>query len=126
MHNVESFVKEPRHTNYLYMHPQDASARGLKEGSLARVESKTGRVHAQVRCSDELMVGTVALPHGWGHASADGLSVARTTAGVNANVLSADGPAGVEPLSGMVHLTGIPVHVQRVDGLARETERAEG
>jgi anaerobic selenocysteine-containing dehydrogenase len=113
MHNVEAFVKKPRDTNYLYMHPEDAATRGLAEGDVARISSATGSVEARVKHSDDLMPGAVALPHGWGHASAQGLSVARTTSGVNANVLSADGVAGVEPLAGMVHLTGIPVEVDR-------------
>jgi anaerobic selenocysteine-containing dehydrogenase len=115
MHNVDAFVKKPRDTNYLYMHPLDARARGLDDGALARVKSATGSVEARVKHSDDLMPGSVALPHGWGHARADGLSVASATTGVNANVLAADGVAGVEPLAGMVHLTGIPVDVTAVE-----------
>jgi hypothetical protein len=57
------------------------------------------------------MRGTVALPHGWGHQSATGLSVARKLGGVNVNILAADGPDNVEPLSGMAQLTGIRVQV---------------
>jgi formate dehydrogenase len=58
------------------------------------------------------MPGTVALPHGWGHQHAAGLSVASRTSGVNVNLLAADGPDRVERISGMAHLTGIPVEVK--------------
>jgi hypothetical protein len=53
----------------------------------------------------------VALPHGWGHQKADGLSVASKTLGANANILAPDGPDSIEPISGMAHFNGIPVRV---------------
>lgn len=112
MHNVEAFVKRPRDTNYLYMHPDDAAALGLRDGDLADVSTETGRVRVPVKYSDDMMLGAVALPHGWGHAGADGLSIASATRGVNANALASDGPRAVERLSGMAHLTGIPVEVR--------------
>ncbi|HEY6876616.1 MAG TPA: molybdopterin-dependent oxidoreductase, partial [Polyangiales bacterium] len=33
LHNVQRFVDGKRNTNYLYMHPEDATARGIGEGS---------------------------------------------------------------------------------------------
>lgn len=61
------------------------------------------------------MPGTVALPHGWGHQSTH-MQVAKATRGGNVNILAADGPDNVEKVSGMVHLTGIPVEVKAVAG----------
>jgi hypothetical protein len=58
----------------------------------------------------------VALPHGWGHQHATGLSVASRTRGVNVNLLAADGPDQLDPASGMAHLTGIPVEVAPAAG----------
>jgi formate dehydrogenase len=69
-----------------------------------------------VQLLPDLQPGTVALPHGWGHQHAPGLSVASRTLGVNANLLAADGPDAVEPISGMARLTGIPVEVARAAG----------
>jgi hypothetical protein len=60
--------------------------------------------------------GTVVLPHGWGHQHATGLSVASRTSGVNVNLLAADGPDEIERVSGMAHLTGIPVEVSPAAG----------
>ena len=78
--------------------------------------SATGTVRLPVRLLDDLMPGTVALPHGWGHQHATGLSVASRTSGVNVNLLAADGVDGVDPASGMAHLTGIPVTVAPAAG----------
>ena len=64
--------------------------------------------------TDDMMPGSVALPHGWGHRGADGLTVASTTTGANVNVLAADGPDAIEPISGMAQLTGILVDVAPV------------
>ncbi len=116
MHNLEEFVGGDNNTNYLYMHPSDAAGAGLAEGVYADVSSATGTVRVPVRLLAELMPGTVALPHGWGHQPAKGLSVAAKTRGVNVNLLAADGPASLDPLSGMCHLTGIPVTVKPAEG----------
>ena len=115
-HNDEEFVGQGRDTNYLYVHPDDAARSGLGEGDLADVTSETATVRVPVRLLDDLMPGTVALPHGWGHQHATGLSVASRARGVNANLLAADGPSKLEPLSGMAHLTGIPVEVRPAAG----------
>ncbi len=116
MHNLEEFVSGENRTNYLYMHPEDAGKAGLAEGAFADVSSTTGTVRIPVKYLSELMPGTVALPHGWGHQPARGLSVASKTRGVNVNLLSADGPQNLDPLSGMSHLTGIPVTVKPAEG----------
>ena len=110
-HNLEEFVRGDRQSNYLYMHPLDASKCGLENGALADVQSKTGIVRVPIKILPDLMEGIVALPHGWGHQHAEGLSVASQTLGVNVNLLAADGPDEIESISGMSHLTGIPVEV---------------
>jgi formate dehydrogenase len=115
-HNHEEMVTEDFTTNHLYLHPDDAKRLGLADGDLADVRSATATVRLPVRLLDDLMPGVCALPHGWGHQHATGLSVASRTTGVNANLLAASGPASVDPLSGMSHLTGIPVDVQPAAG----------
>jgi formate dehydrogenase len=117
-HNDPEFVTGTHSTNHLYMHPEDAAARGLAHGDLADVMSETGTVRVAVRLLSDLQPGTVALPHGWGHQHAPGLSVARKTSGVNVNLLAADGPDAIESLSGMARLTGILVEVTPAAGPA--------
>jgi len=117
-HNLPAFVAPERgwHENHVYLHPRDAAQRGLAEGDLADVTSATGRVRLPVRLCEDLVPGAVALPHGWGHQGAPGLRTASRTAGVNANLLAADGRRGVDPLSGMVQLTAIDVDVRPAAG----------
>ncbi len=120
-HNLERMISRGRDTNYLYMHPLDAESRKLQDMDLVDVESKTAKVRINLKLLDELMPGTVALPHGWGHQEATGLSVASKTKGVNVNILAAAGPENLEPVSGMAHLTGIPVEVTKAKGKKAET-----
>jgi formate dehydrogenase len=113
-HNIDEFIHEP--TNHLYVHPSDAERLGLQSAELADVSSDTATVRVPVRLLPELMPGTVALPHGWGHQHATGLSVASRTRGVNVNLLAADGPDRLERVSGMAHLTGFNVEVRPAAG----------
>jgi anaerobic selenocysteine-containing dehydrogenase len=111
-HNAEAFVGGDRSTNRVYVHPDDAVGAGLADGDLAVVRSATGKVTLPVALEEDLMPGVVAVPHGWGHRRAGGLSVASASPGENANVLSPDGPEACEPLSGMARLTAIPVEIE--------------
>jgi anaerobic selenocysteine-containing dehydrogenase len=113
-HNLEDFVAGDRATNYLYMHPDDARAAGIGEDDLADVRTATNAVRVPVRLLADLMPGTVALPHGWGH-QASRNTIAKKTRGVNVNLLAADGPEALERVSGMAHLTGIVVDVSKAD-----------
>lgn len=115
-HNLEEFVAGDRSTNWLYLHPADADRLGLADGDLADVRSDVATVRVPVKRLPDLMPGTVALPHGWGHQIATGLSVASRTRGVNVNLLAADGPDRLERISGMAHLTAIPVEVRAAGG----------
>jgi len=117
-HNDPEFVRGSRHTNYLYMHPDDAAVRGLSNGDFVDITSETATVRVPMQLLPDLFPGTVALPHGWGHQHATGLSVASKTTGVNVNLLAADGPEAVERISGMAKLTGILVEVTAARGPA--------
>ena len=111
LHNHPRFVEGKRSTNYLYMNPLDGEKAGVESGAMVEVRSDVGSVRLPVQLTDEMMVGAVALPHGWGHQAADGLSVASKTTGANANLLTADGPEALEYFSGMAKLNGIWVEV---------------
>jgi anaerobic selenocysteine-containing dehydrogenase len=115
MHNTEFFAKGRRRTNYLHMNAQDAKRLGVEDSDVVRVSSVTGSVCVPVVTTNDLMRGVVALTHGWGHEKAEGLGIASRTTGVNANLLTADGPENIERLSGMAHQTGIIVEVRRAE-----------
>jgi anaerobic selenocysteine-containing dehydrogenase len=81
----------------LAIHPTDAARLGVIDGARVAVTSATGRVEVVAQLDEELMPGTVSMPHGWK---------------INVNLLAADGPAALEPLSGMVRYNGIEVDVK--------------
>lgn len=115
-HNFEDFVRGDNTTNYLYVHPDDAARLGLANGDVVDVSTRTATVRLPMRVLADLMPGSVALPHGWGHQAAKGQRIASKTTGVNVNILAADGPDAIEPVTGMAHLTGIPVDVRKAQG----------
>jgi anaerobic selenocysteine-containing dehydrogenase len=120
-HNHPKLVGK-RPTNVVYVHPDDAARLHLHDGALADVESDVAKIRLPVELCRDLMPGTVAVPHGWGHQRATGLSVAGRTRGVNVNLLAADGPERLDPVSGMARLTGLPVRVRPAAGPKDETD----
>jgi anaerobic selenocysteine-containing dehydrogenase len=112
MHNSQRLVKgKPRCT--LLMHPDDARARGLADGALARLASAVGAVEVPVELTDALAPGVVSLPHGWGHHRAGArLAVAAAHAGVSMNDVI--DPGCVDALTGTAVLAGQAVTVAAV------------
>jgi anaerobic selenocysteine-containing dehydrogenase len=110
MHNSERLVKGPaRHQ--LLMHPQDLQMRGLSDGVLVRVRSRTGEVVVVVAASDSVMPGVVSLPHGWGHGRAGTrLAVAQAHPGASNNDLTDE--TYLDRVSGNAALNGVPVTVE--------------
>lgn len=114
-HNHPKLVGK-RDTNLVYVHPDDAQRLSLHEGGLADVSTEVATIRLPVSLCADLMPGTVAVPHGWGHQHAKGLSVASRTRGVNVNLLAGDGPERLDPVSGMARLTGLSVRLRPAEG----------
>lgn len=113
-HNFNGFVSgHDADTNHIYMHPDDAAARQLANGDMVDVSTQTGSIRLPLSLLSDMMPGTVAVPHGWGHQHNAGTSVASATKGVNVNILTADGADQLEEVSGMARLTGFVVDVQK-------------
>jgi len=57
----------------LLIHPEDAEARGVRDGATVRVHNGLGEVHCPARLSAEVRPGVVSLPKGlWGRHTANG------------------------------------------------------
>jgi anaerobic selenocysteine-containing dehydrogenase len=66
MHNAQRLIKgKPRHQ--LLMNPIDMRTRSISNGSRVRVRSRVGQIIVEVIASDDMMMGVVSLPHGFGH-----------------------------------------------------------
>jgi formate dehydrogenase len=87
----------------------DAVQLGIENGEEVSVTSRTGSIRVRAMVSDEMIAGTVALPHGWGHRG--GWRLANAAGGANANILSSCLDEDVEQISGTTRLHGIPVRV---------------
>lgn len=109
MHNLRVLTKGKERCTLL-VNPADAAARGLANGDLVRVATDVAEVHIRLEVSDEVMVGVVSAPHGWGHDLADTrLTIANRHAGANANSII-DERLFDRPSVNSV-LNGVPVRV---------------
>jgi anaerobic selenocysteine-containing dehydrogenase len=109
MHNISTLVKGAERC-VLHMHPDDAGARQIRDGSTVTVSSSVGSVDVPVALTTDIRAGVVSLPHGWGHHHPDArLAVAAKRPGVNSNVLAPS--TLIDPLSGTSVLNGINVVV---------------
>jgi anaerobic selenocysteine-containing dehydrogenase len=110
MHNSLRLVKGPVRCTLL-MHPQDAAARGLVNGQSVRVDSRVGSVPLPLEVSEEMMPGTVSIPHGWGHGRPGvKATVASAHPGVSLNDLTDE--LAVDALTGGAAFSGVPVRVR--------------
>jgi anaerobic selenocysteine-containing dehydrogenase len=107
--NLPAMKRGDRDRNFVWVHPDDAAARGLGEGAKVRVENENGAIELEVKLERGLMRGVVAITHGWGNRATPGMRFAQRTPGENPNVLLPIGPESFEPLSSQAFMTGVPV-----------------
>jgi anaerobic selenocysteine-containing dehydrogenase len=112
LHNAPRLVKGKDRCT-LMIHPSDARDRNLGDGSMAEVSSKSGSVRLAVEVTDDMMPGTVSIPHGWGHGLPGvAMATAQAHAGVSINDLTDE--MALDPLSGNAALSGVAVEVRGV------------
>ncbi|MDA8211027.1 MAG: molybdopterin-dependent oxidoreductase [Clostridia bacterium] len=56
------------------INPATAAQYGLADGTMVKVESKSGDVQMRLRINDKLVTGVVSVPHGWGSANVNNLA----------------------------------------------------
>ena len=112
MHNAPLLMRGDRGPRAL-MHNDDARRRGIGEGDRIAVRSPSGKIELPVSLTENIVVGAVAVPHGWGHDGKGGWQLANGVGGVNVNDLTSSNPEDVESLSGMAWLSGVPIEVER-------------
>lgn len=111
LHNSPLLMRGKRIHRAL-MHTEDAATRHLADGDAVRVRSPYGQIDIALSLTDDIMRGTVAIPHGWGHKGSGRWRIANQAGGANVNQLMSSEPADVEALAGMSWLTGVPVQVE--------------
>ncbi len=111
LHNAPLLMRGDRSPRAL-IHVDDAARRGIADGDEIAVRSPFGKIALPATLTEDIVAGTVAIPHGWGHRGG-GWRVANAVGGVNVNDLTSNDPDDVEAVSGMAWLTGVPVEVER-------------
>jgi anaerobic selenocysteine-containing dehydrogenase len=109
LHNSRRLLKGPDRCT-LMIHPEDADARQIETGTAVTITSRVGSITAPADVTEDVMPGTVSLPHGFGHRR-DGvkLSVAREKPGVSLNDIT--DRQRYDPVSGNAALNGTPVTI---------------
>ena len=108
MHNSAKLMAGDR-VHRARLNPADAAATGIADGDVVRIASAHGEIEIEARVTDEVMAGTIAVPHGWGHDA--GWETANAAGGANVNLLTSSEPEDLERLAGMAHMNGVPVRV---------------
>ncbi|MGQ0468149.1 MAG: molybdopterin-dependent oxidoreductase [Sporichthyaceae bacterium] len=120
LHNLPAMVSGARRCT-VQVHPDDAHRLGLRDGGLAKVIAAVGHVVAAVQVTEEVSLGTVSLPHGWGHDEPQArLRIAAARPGVDYNRLTNDGV--LDPITGAAKSNAVPVRLMAHTGDAPETE----
>ncbi|GAC1404519.1 MAG: hypothetical protein NVSMB60_23050 [Mycobacterium sp.] len=119
MHNSPTLMKSARPRRHrARVNPVDATQAGLVDGGPVRIVSPHGAIETEVLVTDEVGVGTIAVPHGWGHRG--GWQRANRAGGANVNALTSNRSEDLELLAGMSLLNGVAVRLEVVDPAAVE------
>ena len=115
LHNSYRMVKG-RERCTMMIHPNDAANHEIENGEEVEVTSRVGQVKIKAEITDEVGVGTISIPHGWGHhRKGIRMSVAADHAGVSMNDLADE--LLVDEMSGVAVINGIPVTVKKIINL---------
>jgi anaerobic selenocysteine-containing dehydrogenase len=107
--NSHRLIKGPDRCTVM-INPADAERRGIADGATVKVRSSAGEISLSAEVTDDMMPGTVSIPHGWGHAL-PGVAMANALGkpGVSVNDITLN---EIDPLSGNAALSGIAVEVE--------------
>ncbi len=112
MHNSPRLVRGKDRCTLL-MHPADASAHHLTDGSLVRVCSRVGEIRLPLAVSETMMPGVVSIPHGWGH-DREGVRLATAVQHPGASINDLTDEQQIDELTGNAAFCGVPVWVEPV------------
>jgi anaerobic selenocysteine-containing dehydrogenase len=100
-------------TNHAYMHPDDATSRGLCDGDLIDITSPRASIRGIVAISDDLRPGVVSMSHSWGGTPEDDGAVREigSPTGRLADLRSYDSITGIPCMS------AIPVSVEQAQDI---------
>jgi formate dehydrogenase len=108
LHNSPRLTPDGRRPSAL-VHPVDAASAGVTDGADIEISSASGTITMAATVTEDMRPGTVAIPHGWGHAG--GWQRANRAGGGRANDIVSVAEQDIERLAGMSILSGIPIRI---------------
>ena len=117
LHNVAKLVVTDR-VQRLRIHPDDAEKYGIADGDVVEISSRHGQILVpSALVTDEMMPGTLALPHGWGHEG--GWQRAVAMGGGGYNQLTTNSAESADLPSGNATVNGISVKIRAVKNVEK-------
>jgi anaerobic selenocysteine-containing dehydrogenase len=110
LHNSPRLMKGADRCTAL-VHPDDARARGIEDGTPVRISSAIGSIEVPAQVSDEVRSGVVSVPHGFGHGRS-GVGWQGAAAKPGASVNDITDPAVVDRLTGNAAFNAVPVRLE--------------
>ncbi|MDQ2676905.1 MAG: molybdopterin-dependent oxidoreductase [Actinomycetota bacterium] len=111
MHNSKRLTKGSDRCTAM-LHPTEAAARGLDDGTKVRVVSHVGEIEVRLQVTDELRPGVVSVPHGFGHRSRKGVSWKHAASLPGASVNDITDPTVLDALTGNAAFNSVPVRLE--------------
>ena len=111
MHNSKRLTKGADTCTAL-LHPEEASERGLEQGSTVRVVSRVGAIEVKLEVSDEMRPGVVSVPHGFGHSGREGVGWTHAASLAGASVNDITDPSLLDAVTGNAAFNSVPVRVE--------------
>jgi anaerobic selenocysteine-containing dehydrogenase len=99
-------------TNPAFMHPDDLTGLGLRNGDVIEIRSAHSAILGVATAADDVRNGVISMAHAWGDPAADPKEVRDVGSSTNALV---DDETDYCPISGMARQSGIPVNVTRTE-----------
>jgi anaerobic selenocysteine-containing dehydrogenase len=102
------FLRQKMPTNPAFFHPDDLAALSLAEGDVIEITSRVASIHAVTAASDKVRRGVISMSHAFGSDDAGKDEVHEQGGSTNRLI---DDAADMDPITGMVLQSAIPVRV---------------
>lgn len=113
MHNIGRLMRG-RDRCTMLIHPKDAETLSINEGQMVQVSSEVTSVQIAAEITEDIMPGSISIPHGWGHhRSGTKMAIAEAHAGVSFNDLADD--TLLDTVSGVSVINAIPVSLSTLN-----------
>jgi len=113
MHNLGRLMRG-RDRCTMLIHPKDAETLSINEGQMVQVSSEVTSVQIAAEITEDIMPGSISIPHGWGHhRSGTKMAIAEAHAGVSFNDLADD--TLLDTVSGVSIINAIPVSLSTLN-----------